>query len=103
MLAHGEQAGTNLAIGGDAHPATVSAEGMRHGSDDADLTDAVLENVAPGGFAAHVSDFAQGHEFGHAAQDLVERDHDLGGPHAIFFQGHELDKADGDTLLPREA
>src|ERR1700690_1806780 len=43
MLAHREQAGADLAVGGDANAAAVSAEGVRHRSDDADLADAVLE------------------------------------------------------------
>src|SRR5208337_1564455 len=68
-----------------------------------DLADAIVEDVAARGFAASVADFAQRHELGHAAHDLVERNHDLRRPNAIFFQRHELDEANGHAFLAREA
>src|SRR5271157_578596 len=81
----------------------MPAEGMRYGRDNTDLADAIVEDITARGFAAGVADFAQRHEFSHAAHDLVERDHDLRRPDAVFFQRHELDEADSDAFLTREA
>src|SRR5579863_4812199 len=44
-----EQAGANLAIGGDADAAAVAAERMRDRSDDPNLANAVIEAVTPRG------------------------------------------------------
>src|ERR1035441_2603234 len=41
MLAYREQAGTNLAVGGHADAAAVSAKRLRDRRDDADLPDAI--------------------------------------------------------------
>src|SRR5512142_2999824 len=46
----GEQAGAELTVGGDADAAAMAAERMRHGRDDADLPESVIEAVAARGF-----------------------------------------------------
>src|SRR5664280_3651195 len=103
VFADREQAGADLAIRGDANAAAMSAEGVRHRRNDADLADAVLEDIAAGGLAVRVADFAQRHELGHAAHDLVEGHDDLRRPDAAFFQRHEFDEADGNAFLARKA
>src|SRR5271165_1507356 len=52
VLAHREQAGANLAVGGDAHAAAMPAERMRNGSNNADFADAILEDIAARRLAA---------------------------------------------------
>src|SRR6516164_9871841 len=102
MFPHGEQAGANLAVGGDTDTAAMSAERMRHWSDYADLALSVFEDVAARGLAALMFNLAQRHEIGHAADNLIERDHDLRRPYAIFFQRHEFDEADDNGFFARE-
>jgi len=46
-----KQAGANLAVGGEPHPAARSAEGLAHRRDDADLAHAILKCIAPRGLA----------------------------------------------------
>src|SRR5208283_30486 len=102
VLADREQTGANLAVGGDADAAALSAEGVRHGSDDTDLADTVFKFVAASGFAALVFDLAKRHELCHTTDDFIEGDDDLGGPDTVFLQRHELDEADNDSLLASE-
>src|SRR5882757_9158772 len=75
VVEDGEEAGTDLAVGGEANPAAMPAEGMRDGGDDADLADAIVEAEAARGFAALMFDLDQRFEFVHLAQNLVESDH----------------------------
>ena len=35
-------------------------------------------------------------------ENLIQRDHDVGRPHAIFFQRHEFDEADHDAFFAGE-
>src|SRR6266567_3451382 len=42
-----KQAGANLAVAGDADAAAMSAEGMRHRRNDANLADSVFKPIAP--------------------------------------------------------
>src|SRR5260370_24970959 len=49
VVPYREQAGADLTVAGDTYSATLSAERMRDGRDDADLADAVVEAVAAGG------------------------------------------------------
>src|SRR6266853_383267 len=66
VVPHREQAGADLSVAGDAYSATLSAERMGNGRDDADLADAVVEAVAAGGFRARVRDLDQPPILGHA-------------------------------------
>ena len=59
VVPDGKQAGADLAVGGDADAAAVSAEGMGDRRDDADLADAVVEAVAARGLAAGMRNFDQ--------------------------------------------
>src|SRR3954467_364189 len=102
MIEDGEEAGAYLPVGGDAHPAAMSAEGMRNRRDDADLTDAVIEPKAARRFAALMFDFDQRPELLHLAENLVKRDHDFRRPHPVFFQRHELDEAQHYTFFARK-
>ena len=70
MIPDREQAGANLAVGGDADAAAMSAEGMRDGSDDADLADAIVEAVTSRGFGARVWDLDQRPVFRHARREF---------------------------------
>ena len=100
VFAVGEEAGANLAVGGEADPAACAAEGLCDGSDDADFARAVLEPVTAGGFADGIgSEWAKGEDFADARDDFCEWNDHLGGPEAAFFEGHELDEADDDVLL----
>src|ERR1017187_6209510 len=103
VLADREQAGADLAIRRDANAAAMSAEGVRHWRNDADLADAVLEDIAAGGLAAHMSNLAQRHELSHAAHNFVEGHDDLRRPNAAFFQRHEFDETDGNAFLACKA
>src|SRR5258708_34371817 len=102
VVPHREQAGADFAVAGDADAATVAAEGMRDGRDDADFADAVVETVAARGFGARVRDFNQRAVLGHAGQNFVERDHGVRRPGAAFFERHELDQAHRHAFFARE-
>src|ERR1019366_2449296 len=58
VFADREQAGANLAIRGNTNAAAVAAKRMRHRSNDADLANAVLKDIAARGLAVRVTDFA---------------------------------------------
>src|ERR1700677_4590624 len=99
----GEETSADFAIGGEADAAAGSAKGLGYGGDDADFADAVVEGIAARGFTRAVG--GQGNQGAKAvelAHHLLERDDYLGGPEAVLFQRHELDKANDYTLLARE-
>ena len=54
-----KQAGADLAVAGDADAAAMSAERMRHRSDDADLADAIFEAIAPRRLRTRMRDLDQ--------------------------------------------
>ena len=60
VVPDGKQAGADLAVGGEADPAAVSAERMGDGRDDSDFAHAVVESVAAGGLGALVRNLDQG-------------------------------------------
>src|SRR5216683_2661172 len=102
VLPHGEQAGANLAVGGDANAAAMSAERMRDRRDDSDFTNPVVEAVTPGGFAAGMRDFDERTILGHAEQDFVERDHNVRRPDPVLFKRHELYEAHDHPFFARK-
>src|SRR5258708_11874328 len=51
MVPDGKQAGANLAVGGNANAAAVSAKRMRYRRDDADFSDAVVKAITAGGLS----------------------------------------------------
>src|ERR1700704_3626019 len=75
VVPHREQAGADLSVAGDAYSATLSAERMRDGRDDADLAEAVVEPVTSRSFRTRMRDLDQRPIPGHPCQDLLERDH----------------------------
>src|SRR3982074_2917493 len=93
MLPNREQAGAQLAIGGDADAAAVATERMRHRGNDSNLAHAIGEAIAPSGFATLVRNLLQRHKLRHARKNLVQRDHNLRSPNPIFFERHKLDEA----------
>src|SRR5215469_16467800 len=88
-----KQAGANLAVRGDTNAAAVAAEGMRDGSDDSDLPDAVVEAITPRGFAAAPGNFDQGTILGHARENLIESQHHRRRPDPVFLKRHEFNEA----------
>src|ERR1035441_2766734 len=62
VFADREQAGANLAVRGKPNAAAMAAKRTRNRCDDPDLADAVLEDIAAGGLAAHMFNLAQRHE-----------------------------------------
>src|ERR1700688_4770565 len=93
VIALREEAGADLAVGGEADAAAVSAEGVRDRGDDADLSQAVVEAVAAGGLAWRVGgEVARGTVRVEAGDDLVRGDDGLGLPAAVLFERHPLDE-----------
>src|ERR1700688_572506 len=74
MVPHREEAGADLPIRGDANTAAMSAKWVRNWSDNSNLSYAVLEAVAPRGFAALVRNFDQRTIFTHAFENLIHGD-----------------------------
>ena len=71
VVPHGEQAGADFSVAGDPDAAAMSAEGMRYGCNDADLTYAVFKTVATRGFRTRVRDLNQRPVFRHARQNFL--------------------------------
>src|SRR5271165_3970468 len=102
VVPHRKKAGSDFAVASDADAATVAAERMRHGSDNADFPDAIVEAVAARGFRTCVGGFDERAVLGHARQDFIERDYGRGRPGSSFFERHELDEAHGHVLFAGE-
>src|SRR6516165_11212851 len=67
VIPNGKQAGADFAVGGEAYPAAMSAEGMRHWGDDADFATAIVEAIAARSLGARVRDLDQQAIFAHAS------------------------------------
>src|SRR5580704_2942925 len=78
VIPDGKQASADFPVGGDANAAAMSAEGMRDWRDDADFTNAIVEAVAARGFRTRMGDLDQRPVFGHALENFIERDDDVG-------------------------
>ena len=78
-----EKAGANLAVRCETDTAAVAAERPGHGSDDADLTNSVVEGEASGGFAGcirgEIDEWAVCVE---SSDDFVHGDDGFGRPSA---------------------
>jgi len=95
----GKEAGADFAVGGEADAATGSAEGLRHGSDDADFAFAICESVSPGGFAGGIGGESDERKDGaEPGDDFAERHDHVGGPETVFSEGHEFDEADDEVF-----
>ena len=80
-----EQAGANLAVRGEAHPAACAAKGLADRRDDSDFTHAVSKGVATGCLAGLARrKFDERKRAANALHNFAERDDDLaasrGGP-----------------------
>ena len=56
MIPDRKQASANLAVAGDTDAAAMSTERMRNGSDDSNLTDAVVEVISTRSFENYLGD-----------------------------------------------
>src|SRR5260370_38456081 len=81
VVPHREQAGADLSVAGDAYSATLSAERMRDGRDDADLADAVVEAVAAGGVRRPAGGLHDPRRNGQPRPGFPGRDNAHGGAH----------------------
>src|SRR6266404_4086022 len=102
VVPNGEQAGANLAVGGDADAAAMAAEGMRNRRDDSNFANAIVKTITASRLAACVRDFDKRPIICHAAQDFVESDNCFRGPNPVFLKRHELDEAHDHALFSRE-
>src|SRR5271156_6983287 len=99
VVPHRKQAGANFAIGRNADAAAVSAEWMRDGGDDSNLSNAVVEVITACGFAACVRDLDQRPVLRHALDDFIQGNHNCGRPGSIFFEWHEFDETNDDAFF----
>src|SRR5437764_11723678 len=81
----------------------MSTERMRHRSNDADFTFAVIEGVTPRGLTEFIGKLAHGTKRIQLFQNFIHGDDDVRRPHAVFFQRHEFNEPDNHALFPREA
>src|ERR1019366_9812728 len=89
-------------VAGDSDTAAMSAEGMRHRGDDADLADSIFKAVTPRCFRARMRNFNQRTVLGHADQNLIQRDDGRWRPGASLFERHEFDEPDRHALFASE-
>jgi len=98
-----EQAGTELAVGGEADAVAVAAEGLRDRRDDADKSTTVEVSPAVGRCGAarrHLLEVPHRRE---AGDDLVLADHGRALPFVGRIERHELDEAHLDAALTADA
>src|SRR5580765_1346770 len=81
----------------------MPAERMRHGRNDANLTQAIIEGITPRRLTGLVGKLADGTESVQLFQNFIHGDDDVRRPDAVFFQRHEFDEANNHALFPREA
>src|SRR6202041_1494651 len=104
MIEVGKEAGANLAVGRETDTAAGTAKSLRYGGDDADFPHTIVESVAARGFTGVVG--GQSHQRAKAVElvdHLLQRNDYFRGPQAVFFERHELDKANNHALVAREA
>src|SRR5690348_17186774 len=81
MVPDRKQAGANLAIRSDPNAAAMSAERVRHRSNDPDFPDAIVEAITPRRLATLMRNFDEWPIFRHALQNFIQRDYDVRRPH----------------------
>src|ERR1700722_6977860 len=104
MIEVGKEAGANLAVGGETDTAAGTAKSLRYGGDDANFPHTIVEGVAARCFPGVVG--GKRHQRAKAVElvdHLLERNDYFRGPQAVFFERHELDKANNHSLVTREA
>src|SRR5450432_2238448 len=96
-----EQAGAQLAVGGEADARAVTTEGLRDRGDQTDLTGGIIgEAVLARGFAALVRDLLQRPAGMNALVDLGSGNHRTARPQVVGIQRHEFDEAHDYAALP---
>src|SRR5579859_6544210 len=103
MIEVGKEAGADLAIRSEADAAARTAKGLRDRRDYADFPQTIVETITAGGFTRVVR--GQGHQRAIGVDlfdDFLQRNDYIGGPQAIFFEGHELDKTNDHAFFSRE-
>ena len=101
-LGHREQAGAQLALGGDADPVAVTAERLAHRGDEPDRALPVGELPAPRRAVTLAPQLLQRVRGVDQPPHLGVGQHAVPGPRAVGVQRHELDEADLVRVLARE-
>src|ERR1700730_1300017 len=103
MVALREETRPDLAIRGQPNAAAMAAERMRDRSDDADLTQAILEGEASRRLTQRIG--SEIHQRSNGIQpldNLLHRHDRLTLPAAVFLERHPLDEAHDDVLATAE-
>src|SRR6185437_6323606 len=104
MIEQREKTGAQLAVRSKTDSRTMPAEWMRNRSDDADLSDSVVKRISAGGFAKGIRcQLTDGTELVQLLENLVHGNYHVRRPHTVFFQRHELDKADYHAFVAGES
>jgi len=83
-----EEAGADLAVGGEANAGAVAAEGLRDGSDQANFAGrAVRKFILARGFTLRVRNLDQRPLRVDAAKDFFGGDHQFAGPVTVGIRG----------------
>ncbi len=89
-----EEAGADLAVGGEANAGAVAAEGLRDGSDQANFAGrAVRKFILARGFTLRVRNLDQRPLRVDAAKDFFGGNHQFARPVTVGIEGHEFDEA----------
>ncbi len=103
VLHLGEEAGADLAVGGEPDAAACSAEWLGDGGNDADFALAIGEAEAAGGLRGIAwGELDEWQDAANALDDFGDRYDDFGRPEAAFLERHEFDKPDHDGFTAGE-
>src|SRR5579872_1067266 len=97
-----EEAGSNLAVRGDANTAAMAAKWMRYGRNDPDLSDAVFKSIPARRLRTTMRNLDERTVFSHPRENFFKPHHCRGRPEAIFFKRHELDESNRYPFLASE-
>lgn len=102
-----EEAGADLAVGGDPNTIAVAAEGFGDGGDDPDfgggIGGEIGEAPASGGFGGIGGVAGEEFEAGtNSGEHFATGDDELAEPGAAGVEGHEFDEAEGELMLMGE-
>ena len=104
MFLDAEEAGAELAVGGEPEPVAVAAERFGDRRDDADLAASVGEGPATRGLGG-IAGLVDRHEVearAEPSEDLASGDDHLLLPGVPGIERHELDEAEAEVVFPRE-
>ncbi len=103
MIVLAEEAGADLAVGGEADARTVAAKGLGDGGDQADFTGrAVGKFILARGFAFRVGNLHQRPLRVDAPVNFLGGDHQFARPVAVGVERHEFDEAHDYTAVAGE-